>query len=47
MRSQTTEEGRHESDERRAYVAPRIEKSQQLAEVTCGTRPSNQDPQAP
>lgn len=47
MRSHTAEEGRHESDERRAYVAPRIEKSQQLAEVTGATRPSNQDPEAP
>ena len=47
MRSHMTEEGQHESDERRAYVAPRIEKSQQLAEVTGAIRPSNHDPEAP
>lgn len=47
MRSPMAEESRHESEECRAYVAPRIEKSQQLAEVTGATRPSNQDPAAP
>ncbi len=47
MRSPMAEESRHESEECRAYVAPRIEKSQQLAEVTGAPRPSNQTPQAP
>ena len=49
MQIETSQErdGQHEPGEDRTYVPPRIEIGQRLAEVTSGTRPSNQDPNAP